>query len=204
MFNQQISTLVRNVAGTLQPARGLLGRTSSCKQISSPITFSSSDEEHTHIHSHTASAVNSSPHCHHVCTGGYLSLERTAGTYLSLNSLHFFFPQTLHTVIFGHICCSQWTFQLISWCKTANHWQEKWLLSLSTSHITLTSEFCCDELLRHCRCLTSAYMSVHCSVVSAPTGKITSTWTLKLILWWWNLLNSNPKRGLAHLRAWKH
>lgn len=45
----------------------------------------------THTYSHTASAVNSSPHCHHVCTGGYLSLERTAGTYLSLNSLHFFF-----------------------------------------------------------------------------------------------------------------
>lgn len=112
----------------------------------------------------------------------------------------FFFPSnSAHS----HICCSQWTFQLISWCETANHWQEKWLLSLSTSHITLTSEFCCKELLRHCRCLTSAY-TVHCSVLSAPTGKITSTWTLKLILWWWNLLNSNPKRGLAHLRAWKH
>lgn len=198
MFNQQISTLVRNVAGTLQPARFTWTH----------IQLQTNQQSHhiflfwwgTHTHSHTASAVNSSPHCHHVCTGGYLNLERTAGTDLSLNSLHFFFPSnSAHS----HICCSQWTFQLISWCETANHWQEKWLLSLSTSHITLTSEFCCDELLRHCRCLTSAY-TVHCSVVSAPTGKITSTWTLKLILWWWNLLNSNPKRGLAHLRAWKH
>lgn len=143
MFNQQICTLVRNVAGTLQPARGLLGRTSSCKQISSPITVSSSDEEHTHTYSHTASAVNSSPHCHHVCTGGYLSLERTAGTYLSLNSLHvfFFLNQTLHSHIWSYLLLSvdfpahqlvqnskPLTRKIIAFTQYFTHYINQWIL----------------------------------------------------------------------------
>lgn len=153
---------------------------------------------HTHTLTHSFSCKQFATMCAQVAIS---ALKGQQGlTFHWIDFMFFFSSNSAHS----HISCSQWTFQLISWCETANHWQEKWLLSLSTSHITLTSEFCCDELLRHCRCLTSAYMSVHCSVVSAPTGKITSTWTLKLILWWWNLLNSNPKRGLAHLRAWKH